>query len=1209
MLAKGFKPPTWTNQGYVCLSCRSQRATRFSRRQSRHSSSEVASRRAADEDVFALNDINHGFGDKPAKAESTWRRLSPLETQSNAPAPAATSSEGPPWTSESFRPLGVQAADVVEEGTSSREPTNSKERRLIQRRKERRLSSNVPWTTQKVIRNPNVDAARITKSTSEHVPASSKVDVKSLLDRLGPQMKEELKRKEDAMDEEVQQREREAAQAKDNSQQRTAEHPDTSGKEREHFAKPASQPTGWRAGLKYIKDKMWSDSKDNKSRTSKQSVAAQDSAESLISSAVGIQPLSVKPTKSYTSLMKDTSGDENYKIVNLVDAHARRPKFGGNAAPSSTDDNVLYFESFGKKNKTLKFGPSAIASQPYGLPEPIARTRSYDSSNGTANAQHPSIQSLVDQLSGKAQPVSGELPPSAPEEPKVPDGSAFKRLSGLYDTRADADTSTKDAAKGQSNTSAVYKDYLASRSEKHGVSIEHAMENALSVPGKSKVRKPGRAKKSDSLKSKSVESTAPAGVEVDKDSAPSAPPPAEEAPPADDPPESTEPSVDIKTSSPGSLEIKPLNFPQPPVPFLEYGLDRVLFNPGVYQLQDSVSRVYNFDPYLQNIMPAVEFDFDSLKEYKTSSEDQTLVQMAKKTQSKYIGSTSSMTSSLAHFHHLLSNWRPLNLDMMSKGFVGPTTSNQLTNVNKAPSAIFLRWKNGTYAIDADKEYDNANVLMLLGKSMELLLTQPKSEFERYRKSDPRKIPDAERLAPETYQYSTMRDFLMRSQLDAYDPRLPGNGTFDLKTRAVVTVRMQSHDHEEMTGYELLSNQGRWFSYEKEWFDMMRSTMVKYILQARMGQMNGIFVAYHNVERIFGFQYVPMADMDRALHGQTDPTLGDQEFRASLDLMNEVLNKATAKYPEQSLRIHFETVDAKQDMPTSLHIFAEPMTEDEIDTIQSKQKAKIAEFERNVMGKEETDLDKVVDEAAEDAQTASAAQPEDDVVGEEASDGFSTDVEQNDEALAKAAAEDEGSSDQDTPVDEEIPATSSEEDANAYARELINTSNASADAKFLDNVDKTMTAESSEELRPLFYATVIVQSTVNGQTPSDGRPSSLRPDDKWDIDYILKEYNITRHQWALYEDMKARRRFAYNSREDADDPDAPPLSREEERRKNRGDGFMRLLRGMSDKGRQLREKVDEKDEGKTVVLVDEPLNRTRVEINSVDDYMDWMCGKK
>lgn len=309
------------------------------------------------------------------------------------------------------------------------------------------------------------------------------------------------------------------------------------------------------------------------------------------------------------------------------------------------------------------------------------------------------------------------------------------------------------------------------------------------------------------------------------------------------------------------LQITALDIEQPPVPELSYGLDRVLFNPGVTPLQDQHSRVYNFDPYLQHVMPVEEFDFNALPEYKTSSQDMMLSKLAKAHGKKYVGSTSSMTSTLSHFHYLLSGWRDLNLGMLSRQF--PEDRPTFTAINRAPTAIFLRWKNGTYAIDADKEFDSGNILMMLGKSMEKLLTLPKSEYERYRKSDPREITEEERNAPEAYQYTTMGDFLMRSQLDAYDPRLPGTGMFDIKTRSIASIRMSTTDYKPMLGYEILTHQGAWESYEREYYDMMRSTMLKYMLQARMGRMDGIFLAYHNVERIFGFQYMPMSEIDRA----------------------------------------------------------------------------------------------------------------------------------------------------------------------------------------------------------------------------------------------------------------------------------------------------------------------------------------------------------
>ena len=321
-----------------------------------------------------------------------------------------------------------------------------------------------------------------------------------------------------------------------------------------------------------------------------------------------------------------------------------------------------------------------------------------------------------------------------------------------------------------------------------------------------------------------------------------------------------------------------------------------VFSPGVYHLQDPRSRVYNFDPYLQTIMPVSEFDFDSLKSFVSSSNDKSLQRLSRQHGKRYIGSSSSMTSILAHFHYLLSQWRALNLDMLSRGFPGDLT--RFTALLRSPSAMFLRWQDGNYAIDADAEFKSTNVLSLLGRSMEKLLTLDTSNFERYRKSNPEQVSMEERSAPESYHYSTMGDFLMRSQLDAYDSRLPGTGMFDLKTRAVVSVRMDASNFKEMKGYEIKNLHGEWESFEREYYDMIRSVLLKYSLQVRMGRMDGIFVAYHNTERIFGFQYISLTEMDLILHGQTDAHLGDQEFRLSLALLNKALDQATEKFPKQ-----------------------------------------------------------------------------------------------------------------------------------------------------------------------------------------------------------------------------------------------------------------------------------------------------------------------
>ncbi|KAF7957771.1 hypothetical protein EAE96_003341 [Botrytis aclada] len=404
-------------------------------------------------------------------------------------------------------------------------------------------------------------------------------------------------------------------------------------------------------------------------------------------------------------------------------------------------------------------------------------------------------------------------------------------------------------------------------------------------------------------------------------------------------------AFEVKSVDADSLHLVPVQKKQPPVPGLSYGLERALFNPGVYHLQDPRSRVFNFDPYLQKIMPVSEFDFTALKQYVTSSRDEALIGTAKNEKRKYTGSTSSMSASLAHFHFLLSQWRPINTSMLSQNF--PVEFNSFTALQRGPSAVFLRERDGVYAIDADKQFDTANILSMLGKSMEKLLTLPKEEFEQYRKENSNSITEDQRNEVESFHYTTMGDFLMRSQLDAHDPRLPGSGMFDLKTRAVISIRMDIENYAEGSGYEIFSLHGEYNSFEREYFDMIRAAFLKYSLQVRMGRMDGIFVAYHNIERIFGFQYISLPDLDNTIHGTTDTTTGDREFKLSVDLLNKALDRATARFPGRSLRLHFET---RGNVETPfMYIFAEPMEEEEIQKIQDTNKAEIEAFEARVLG--------------------------------------------------------------------------------------------------------------------------------------------------------------------------------------------------------------------------------------------------------------------
>ncbi|KAJ9361562.1 hypothetical protein DTO027B9_723 [Paecilomyces variotii] len=519
----------------------------------------------------------------------------------------------------------------------------------------------------------------------------------------------------------------------------------------------------------------------------------------------------------------------------------------------------------------------------------------------------------------------------------------------------------------------------------------------------------------------------------------------------------------------GNLTLTPLDVETGQVPNLSFGLERVLFNPGVYHLRDPRSRVYNFDPYLGEIMPVTEFDFDALKEYITSSKDETLRNVAAQQGKKYVGSSSSMTSVLAHFHYLLSNWRAVNISTMSQLF--PDKIRSFTRLLRAPAAMFLRYQDGVYAIDADKEFDSANILMNLGKSMEKLLTLPKEEFERYRRSSKNKISaEEEQAIPEAYHYSTLGDFIMRSQLDAYDPRLPGTGMFDLKTRAVVSIRMDAKNFEHGLGYQIKHRYGTYESYEREYYDMIRAAFLKYSLQVRIGRMDGIFVAFHNIERIFGFQYVSLPEMDLALHGQTDTALGDTEFRLSLSLWNTILDKATAKFPKQSLRFHFETRDTQ--IPY-MYVFAEPVTEEEIHAIQTRNKDAIDEYQRRVLN---LGPEKKANEINEPHRPESSVS----------------------ESNTQPAAKDT------TTVSQSAQQNPAEEFDSMHG----------------------IKKEPEQEPRDLLAMTLTVRNFVNGRPVA--RPLNFTANDKWTIEYELSEMKPNQTH-ALYDALQKRRRKALSGR--------------------------------------------------------------------------------
>lgn len=507
--------------------------------------------------------------------------------------------------------------------------------------------------------------------------------------------------------------------------------------------------------------------------------------------------------------------------------------------------------------------------------------------------------------------------------------------------------------------------------------------------------------------------------------------------------------------------------------------------------------------------------------------------------------------------------------------------------------MFLHYKDGVYAIDADKEFDSANILMNLGKSMEKQLTMPKEQFERYRRSSPNKITQEEENAiPESYHYSTLGDFVMRSQLDAYDPRLPGSGMFDLKTRAVVSIRMSVQDYEQGLGYEIRNRFGAFESFEREYYDMIRAAFLKYSLQVRIGRMDGIFVAFHNIERIFGFQYVPLSEMDYALHGQSDTALGDLEFQYSVKLWNKILDKATAKFPKQSLRLHFETMESR---PARMMVFVQPVTDDEIRAIQERNKEQIEKAQHQMLypdtvtPEEELDLD----DAVESETVEATIKPE--------SATTTTGIIQSQPVLETETKSNTASTPEVTSPHQDLlnaitkyinnHRTIIEDSLDSVEEVLITLTALKNSCTPLDPIDAlalkldiarkaaqsvrskinhiSSEREAVSQLPKLYGMEISIENIVRNRVTD--RPTKFNKNIDWKVVYTINEFKTGSNAlWTQFVQMKNRREKALSF----------------EKKKNSDDFFLLNLRRLAKQGKKFREEQDRIDAEKGIVVYEE-----------------------
>lgn len=418
-----------------------------------------------------------------------------------------------------------------------------------------------------------------------------------------------------------------------------------------------------------------------------------------------------------------------------------------------------------------------------------------------------------------------------------------------------------------------------------------------------------------------------------------------------------------------SLHLREIPSGQDPtiIPELAHGMDVVLRGDGLYPLEapwllkipertTPLNRrwpshrhrhSFYYKDYIRKIVQPEDIAWWNIPGYVPAADDLTLHRIAAETPGvRYSSSTSSISPAIATMYHLLSNYRDTDLLGGLSAQLADLPSH-FSKYHRRPVAFTLslnRSDRVVYTLNAHSGSDNGpSILRDLGHSMERMLTTSAEEFTRKyvasqsevgRASEyPHAMPSSHEQ--QFYHYSQASQFLLRAQIDC---RNAATGeVFDVKTRAVAKIRYDLANYLQYTSHKLRFLKGKTDSYEREFYDMVRTVFLKYALQLRIGRMAGALVAYHNTTELLGLEYISLKEIESYIFGSE--RWADVAFGTAVHLLQEVLGTITKSMPlddcDEKLKVMLYTEWSKLKM----FVFVQRLKKGEVDAFGNK------EFER------------------------------------------------------------------------------------------------------------------------------------------------------------------------------------------------------------------------------------------------------------------------
>lgn len=290
-----------------------------------------------------------------------------------------------------------------------------------------------------------------------------------------------------------------------------------------------------------------------------------------------------------------------------------------------------------------------------------------------------------------------------------------------------------------------------------------------------------------------------------------------------------------------------------------------------------------------------DFPYNRLNQFIPPLHHPTLATLASIHNVRYASSTSSFTCLVSQLIMNFSRNRQIDFfPSPSAYYFKPKT---LTLTCRSPTSCILTRRDNTYIISIEKPAEeNPSILSKLGNSLELYLLSTPSEFSSFLNGKQLKT-----YGDDGFEFTKFDKFLIRSQIDMKQD----TNLIDLKTRATYPIRMDIENYTKYLDYEIKTTLGTWFSWEREYFDLSRSAFLKWSLQARFGNMHGMYVVYHNTRKLMGTQFISVDTMDQVLFGST--FLANKFFENSIVILGELFDLAIIDTRFEFVRV---TVDQR-----------------------------------------------------------------------------------------------------------------------------------------------------------------------------------------------------------------------------------------------------------------------------------------------------------